>query len=285
MEIARTITEVRHLVDQAKQSGQTVGFVPTMGALHEGHMSLIHCARRQTDFLLISIFVNPTQFGPNEDLDNYPRTEEQDLTLCRQASVDTVFLPTAGQMYPPGHRAVVKVTGLSEKLCGITRPNFFAGVTTVVNKLFNIVQPDFAYFGQKDAQQALIIQRMVQDLDMPLEIRVCPTVREEDGLAMSSRNAYLDPQQYLQAACLYQALLKGRELIQAGNTNRPAIITAMEETINQAGPCTIDYAEAVDPQTLEPVEKTASAWLLALAVRIGPARLIDNLVVEIPPAP
>ena len=272
------------MVAQAKQAHRTVGFVPTMGALHAGHMSLIRCAREQTDFVVVSIFVNPTQFGPNEDLDKYPRAQEQDLTLCRRASVDAVFLPTAGQMYPQGHCTVVKVAGLSQKLCGITRPNLFAGVTTVVSKLFNIVQPDVAYFGQKDAQQGLIIQRMVEDLDMPVEIRICPTLREEDGLAMSSRNAYLNPQQRRQATCLHKALLKGRGLIQAGKTDRSAIIAAMEDVINQAGPCTIDYAEAVDSRTLEPAENTTAAWLLALAVKIGPARLIDNMLVEIPPA-
>ena len=284
MEIARTVAEVRRLVAQAKQAHRTVGFVPTMGALHAGHMSLIRCAREQTDFVVVSIFVDPTQFGPNEDLDKYPRAQEQDLTLCRRASVDAVFLPTAGQMYPQGHCTVVKVAGLSQKLCGITRPNLFAGVTTVVSKLFNIVQPDVAYFGQKDAQQGLIIQRMVEDLDMPVEIRICPTLREEDGLAMSSRNAYLNPQQRRQATCLHKALLKGRGLIQAGKTDRSAIIAAMEDVINQAGPCTIDYAEAVDSRTLEPAENTTAAWLLALAVKIGPARLIDNMLVEIPPA-
>ena len=284
MEIARTINEIRYLVSAARKATQTVGFVPTLGALHDGHLSLIKQARRETDFLVVSIFLNPTQFGPGEDLNKYPKQEQQDLALCEKAQVDAVFLPSVEQMYPAGHRTVVRVEGLSEELCGAYRPGLFAGVCTVVAKLFNIVQPDLAYFGQKDAQQALIIRRMVQDLDMPVQIRICPTVREKDGLAMSSRNAYLSDQQRHQAVCLYQGLLKGKELIEAGERERQAVTEQMKEIISQAGPSEIDYVVAVDPQTLEPATQGDPTWLLAVAVRIGQARLIDNILVDIPQA-
>jgi pantoate--beta-alanine ligase len=284
MEIARTINDICQLVSAAKEAKQTVGFVPTLGALHDGHLSLIKQAREETDFVVVSIFLNPTQFGPGEDLNKYPRKEKQDLALCEKAQVDAVFLPGVEQIYPQGNRTVVRVEGLSEKLCGAHRPGFFAGVCTVVAKLFNIVEPDLAYFGQKDAQQALIIRRMVQDLDMPVQIRTCPTVRERDGLAMSSRNAYLSDQQRRQAVCLYQGLLKGKELIAAGEREPRAVTEQMKEIISQAGPSEIDYVVAVDPETLELVTQDSPAWLLAVAVRIGQARLIDNILVDIPKA-
>jgi pantoate--beta-alanine ligase len=259
-----------------------VGFVPTLGALHDGHLSLIKQARSEADLVVVSIFLNPTQFGLGEDLNNYPKQEQQDVEICRKAGVDAVFLPSAEQIYPEGHRTVVKVEGLSEKMCGADRPVHFAGVCTVVAKLFNIVQPDLAYFGQKDAQQALIIKRMVQDLDMPTRIQVCPTVREEDGLAMSSRNAYLTERQRNQAVCLYQALQEGRGLICGGERDPAKVIKAMKGVITRAGPSEIDYVVAVDPQNLEPATQESPAWLLAVAVRIGGARLIDNILVDIP---
>ena len=281
MEVARKIIDIRQLIRRAKKAGQTVGFVPTLGALHAGHLSLIKRARQESDFVVVSIFLNPTQFGPEEDLSKYPKQEREDLDLCSQAGVDAVFSPSVEQMYPSGHRTAVKVQGLSEKLCGTHRPGHFAGVCTVVAKLFNIVEPDLAYFGQKDAQQALIITRMVQDLDMPIQIRLCPTIREENGLAMSSRNAYLTAQQRSQAACLYQALLKGKDLIEADQRDPQVVTEAMKKIITQASPCQIDYIAAVDPQTLEPVTKQSPVWLLAVAVWIGKARLIDNIVVDI----
>ena len=282
MEVARTIADIRRLVGLAKKAGQAVGFVPTLGALHTGHMSLIERAREETDFVVVSIFLNPTQFGPEEDLAEYPRQEKEDLALCEKAGTDAVFVPSVQQMYPSGHCTVVKVEGLSEKLCGAHRPGFFAGVTTVVAKLFNIVGPDVAYFGQKDAQQGLIVKRMVDELDLPLEIRMCPTVREQDGLAISSRNVYLDPKQRKQANCLYRALQEGKKLIESGQVDRDKLTAAMERIITQAGPCSIDYVAAVDSQSLEPATPENRSWLLALAVRIGPARLIDNILVEIP---
>ena len=282
MEIARTKAEIGRLVGLAKKAGQTVGFVPSLGALHGGHMSLIERARKETDFVVVSIFLNPRQFGPDEDLDEYPRQEEKDLALCEKAGVDAVFVPSVEQMYPSGHCTVVKVEGLSEKLCGVNRPGFFAGVSTVVTKLFNIVGPDIAYFGQKDAQQGLIIKKMVEELDMAIEIRMCPTVREEDGLAMSSRNTYLEAEQRRQASCLYRALQEGKKLIESGQLDRDKVTAAMERIIKQAGPCSIDYVAAVDSQSLEPATAENRSWLLALAVRIGRSRLIDNIVVEIP---
>ena len=284
MEIARTIAEIRRLVGLAKRSGKTVGFVPTLGALHGGHMSLIERGRKETGFMVVSIFLNPTQFGPNEDLDKYPRREKQDMEMCEKAGVDAVFVPSVEQMYPCGQCTVVKVEGLGEKLCGAHRPGSFTGVATVVAKLFNIVGPDIAYFGQKDAQQGLIIRRMVKELDMAVEIRMCPTMREEDGLAMSSRNAYLDQKQRKQAGCLYRALQEGKKLIEQGQVDRQKLTEAMARIIKDAGPCSIDYVAAVDEQSLEPATEQSPRWLLALAVRIGRARLIDNIVVEIPVA-
>ena len=282
MEISRTKNDIGRLVSKARKAEQTVGLVPTLGALHDGHLSLVKQARQESGFLVVSIFLNPTQFGPGEDLNKYPKQERQDLALCEQAQVDAVFVPSVEQMYPQGQRTIVRVEGLSEKLCGAHRPTHFEGVCTVVAKLFNIVEPDLAYFGQKDAQQALIIRRMVQDLDMPVQIRTCPTVRERDGLAMSSRNAYLTDQQRSQAVCLYQGLLKGKELIEAGEREPRAVTEQMKETISQAGPSQIDYAVAVNPQTLEPATQESHTWLLAVAVRIGQARLIDNILVDIP---
>lgn len=282
MEIAREIAEIRRLVGLAKKAGQTVGFVPTLGALHAGHLSLIERGRKEMDFVVVSIFLNPTQFGPNEDLSKYPRQEEQDLALCEKAGVGAVFVPDVEQMYPSGHCTVVKVEGLSEKLCGADRPEHFAGVSTVVAKLFNIVGPDVAYFGLKDAQQGLIIRRMVTELDIPVEIRMCATVREDDGLAMSSRNAYLDAGQRKQASCLYRALREGKKLIEAGQMDREKVTAAMERIITQAGPSSVDYVAVVDSQSLEVATIKSRSWLLALAVRIGGTRLIDNIVVEIP---
>ena len=280
MEIARTVDEIRRLVGASRQAGQTVGFVPTLGALHDGHMSMIRQARKETDYVVVSIFLNPTQFGPNEDLNKYPKREQQDLDLCREAGIDAVFLPSVEQMYRGGYRTVVKVKGLSEKLCGAERPGHFDGVCTVVAKLFNIIGPSLAYFGQKDAQQALIIRRMVADLDLPIEVRVCPTVRETSGLAMSSRNAYLSEQQREQAGCLYKAMLKGQELIASGEQDAEKVIGAMRQVISQAGVSEIDYIEAVDAETLEKATQTSQTWLLAAAIRIGQARLIDNILVD-----
>jgi len=280
MEVARTIEDARLAVRRARQAGRSVHLVPTMGALHEGHMSLIRAARAPGRFVAVSIFVNPTQFGPGEDLEKYPRPVEADLALCRSAGVDLVFMPSPEQMYPEGFATSVHVAGLTDGLCGPHRPGHFDGVATVVTKLFNIIQPDTAYFGQKDAQQAAVIRRMTEDLNLPIEIVVCPTVRERDGLALSSRNVYLSPGARRQAVCLSEALRLGERMIRAGQTDSAKVIEAMRTHITSAGPCSIDYVEIVDPRTLRPVSRLAGPCMLAVAVRIEGTRLIDNVVVE-----
>ncbi len=275
-----TIHDLRACLAPFRQAGKRIGFVPTMGALHEGHRSLMRVARRECEVLVASVFVNPTQFGPGEDFEQYPRPIDADLAACRDEGVDVVFIPSVAEMYPPGEVTRVSVARLTEGLCGRHRPGHFDGVTTVVAKLFNIVQPDRAYFGQKDAQQAVVIRRMVRDLTWPLEIVVCPTVREADGLAMSSRNAYLSPGERRQATSLHAALLWGKEQIQAGERRVMKLTAGMRGRVEAAGPCWIDYIELVDAETLEPLSTAAGACLLALAVRIGSTRLIDNMPVD-----
>jgi len=283
MKIARTIEEVRKAVAQARQAGRTVGLVPTMGALHAGHLSLIDAAREGTGFVVVSIFANPTQFGPQEDLAAYPATPEQDIAACRRRGVDLVFMPSVEEMYGGGGLTEVRVSQLTETLCGASRPGHFAGVCTVCAKLFNIVQPDSAYFGAKDYQQVKVIERMVADLDFPLEIIVCPTVREPDGLAKSSRNAYLDAGQRRQAAALYGALKLAEGMILKSRPPADEVIEAMRKHIAAGAPAgETDYVRIVDPETLRDVETTDRSVLVALAVKIGPARLIDNLVVAGP---
>ncbi len=278
-----TIAEVRDLVDKARSAGRTIGFVPTMGALHAGHISLVEASKRAGDWTVASIYVNPTQFGPNEDLQKYPRTMEADLGACRRAGVDAVFAPSDAEVYPLGDQTRVQPGALANTLCGLWRPGHFAGVCTVVAKLFNIVQPDVAYFGQKDAQQAVVIQRMATDLCMRLRIEVCPLVREPDGLAMSSRNVRLTPQQRAQALCLYQSLCTGRDALSAGESSIGRIIARMRAKIAEFGTgIAVDYLSIVDPQTLEPIQQPTGRVMLAGAVRIGDVRLIDNLLVDLP---
>lgn len=280
---ANTIARTREILKPVRQQDRRIGFVPTMGALHEGHLSLIRASREAGDYTVVSIFVNPTQFGPGEDLAAYPRPIDEDRKLCKMLGVDLLFFPDANEMYPRKGVVTVRPTRVSDRLCGAFRPGHFEGVTTVVAKLFNIVQPDVAYFGQKDAQQAVVIRRMVEDLDFPVEIVVCPTVREPDGLALSSRNRYLSPPQRRQATCLYRALRKAEDLIRGGQTDSRAVFAAMRELILSAGPAdlprpTIEYIEVVDPEEMTPVPRITGPVLVALAVRIGPARLIDNMV-------
>jgi len=277
-----TVSELRKLIGQARQAGQRIGFVPTMGALHEGHASLIRAARRETDFVVVSIFVNPTQFGPNEDYQRYPRTPQADALLCQREGVDLIFAPTVEEMYPPGYCTWVEVTGLQDVLCGRSRPGHFRGVATVVLKLFHLVQPDIAYFGQKDAQQARIIRQLVRDLNVPVKIRVCPIVREPDGLAMSSRNAYLSPEQRRQATVLYRALCAAKELVEQGERHAERVRQHMVRLIEATPGAVLDYAEIMDPETLQPVREIQQPVLAALAVRIGPARLIDNMTLTPP---
>jgi len=280
MEVATTIESVRSLVRAARKRDQRIGLVPTMGALHVGHVSLIEAAVKNDDFVVVSIFVNPTQFGPGEDFEKYPRPLEADLELCKKAGVDVVFAPTPERMYPSEHLTWVNVEKLTEPLCGRNRPGHFCGVTTVCAKLFNIVAPDVAYFGQKDGQQAIVIQRMVTDLNMPLEIVVCPTVREPSGLAVSSRNQYLSEQQKTEAANIYASLQECRRMIDAGVTDARQIITRMQEILQQVSSTEIEYISVVDAETLEGIETITGKVLVAVAVKIGPARLIDNILVD-----
>lgn len=280
MQKLETISETRAFLRPYRRAGRRVGLVPTMGALHEGHLSLIRRAKAECDLVVVSIFVNPTQFGPAEDFTAYPRPLEADLAACRTTGVDAAFCPSPAEMYDPAVATEVTVSRLTEGLCGAHRPGHFAGVTTVVAKLFNIVQPDAAYFGQKDAQQAVVIRKMVRDLDFPIDIVVCPTVRERDGLAMSSRNAYLSPEQRQQALSLSGALDWARDQIQDGQRGVPMLLEGMRARIEAAGPCTIDYIDVVDAEELTPLHQIEHKCLIALAVRIGQTRLIDNIVVE-----
>jgi len=280
MEIAKTIQSVRNLVKAAREKGKSIGFVPTMGALHKGHISLIRAAAEKTDFVVVSIFVNPTQFGPGEDFEEYPRPLEADLEICKKEAVDVVFAPAPEEMYARRNLTWVNVEKLTEPLCGRYRPGHFRGVTTVCAKLFNIILPDFAFFGQKDAQQAVVIKKMVADLNMPLEIVVCPTVREPDGLAVSSRNQYLTEQQRKDAAYIYKALEKCRQLIEQGMADTGQLITQVQKALNEPGSMQIEYTSIVDAETLQRVEKVSGKILVAVAVRLGTARLIDNILVE-----
>ena len=254
--------------------------MPTMGALHEGHYSLMRTARQECDYVVVSIFVNPTQFAPNEDLAAYPRTFEADKTGCENEGVDLIFAPAVNEMYPRENLTWIDVDKMGTYLCGAARPGHFRGVCTVVAKLFNIVAPDIAYFGQKDAQQVAIIERMAADLNMPVEVRRCPTVREADGLALSSRNRYLNSEQRRQGLSLARALHAAEQMIGAGERNAGVIISAMKEIVEAEPEAAVDYISIVDSDLLRPVEIVAGKVLIALAVKIGPARLIDNILVD-----
>ncbi len=280
MKITRDIPETRAAVAEARRAERRIGLVPTMGALHRGHTSLIEAARGDGTFTVVSIFVNPTQFGPNEDLSKYPRDEAEDLRACEESGVDLVFLPPVEEMYRPDAVTKVHVARLTETLCGATRAGHFDGVATVCTKLFNIVQPDVAYFGEKDFQQLVVIRRMVRDLDMPLEVVGCPTMRDESGLALSSRNAYLSDAERQQATCLYRSLRLARDKIHAGERSAARITALIRDTIEAAGPARIDYIRLVDPDSMQPVERIPGPVLVALAVRLSSARLIDNLLVD-----
>jgi pantoate--beta-alanine ligase len=258
-----------------------VGFVPTMGALHEGHLSLVRAARARCDSVVVSIFVNPLQFGPNEDLAKYPRTFERDCELLEREKVDIVFAPSVGDMYPKDAVTYVTVEGLSERLCGKSRPGHFRGVTTVVAKLFHIVEPELAFFGQKDAAQCAIIRRMVRDLNFPVEIVIGPIVREPDGLAMSSRNAYLSPQERKAALALYRALSEVRKCFDRGERGVSKLVDAGKLVLSQEPGALLDYLEIVDPGTLEPVSEITSEALVAVAAFVGATRLIDNVLLSL----
>jgi pantoate--beta-alanine ligase len=280
MIVAHTIAEVRGALAELRRKGQSLGLVPTMGALHAGHFSLVEQARSDCDAVVVSIFVNPIQFGPNEDFNKYPRPIEADLAGCRKHGVSVVFNPSPKEMYPAPRMTTVHVDTLTTTLCGAHRPGHFDGVTTVVSKLFNIIQPDFAYFGQKDAQQALTLYRMVRDLDFAIEMRVCPTIREASGLAMSSRNQYLSDTDREQALALSRSLKLAAELIQCGERSPETIIAQMRQLIHSNELDDIDYISIVDPATIQPVAQIDREVLIGLAVRVGPARLIDNILLD-----
>jgi pantoate--beta-alanine ligase len=274
--VATQIDETRRLVVAARRRGLTIGLVPTMGALHEGHASLVRAARQECGYVVASIFVNPTQFGPNEDFNRYPRPFEKDLAVCAAERVDLVFTPEAAAIYPVDFHTFVEVSELQDTLCGASRPGHFRGVATVVLKLINIVAPDVAYFGQKDAQQVRIIEQMVRDLDIPVQIRVCPIVREPDGLALSSRNQYLSAEERKNATVLHRALITARGLIERGERDPAAVRCAMTEMIAVTAGAVLDYAEVVDANSLRTPASVRGHILLAVAVRFGQTRLIDN---------
>jgi pantoate--beta-alanine ligase len=271
MRIVRTVAELRDAL--AGRSG--VGLVPTMGFLHAGHLSLIRHARTESETVVVSLFVNPKQFGPGEDLDAYPRDEERDAALAEEAGADILFAPASDEVYPAGFATNVEVAGLTDVLCGAARPGHFAGVTTVVTKLFNMVRPDVAYFGQKDAQQAIVIRKLVTDLDMPVRIEVCPTVREPDGLAMSSRNAYLSSEERERALGLSRALRAAEDAAARGDD----VLAAAREQLREAG-IEPEYLELRSAQDLAPVERVNGSTLLAVAAQVGRARLIDNTILR-----
>ncbi len=276
MRIVTTVAETRAATRQLRSSGKTLGLVPTMGALHEGHLSLVRLAKQQCDAVAVSIFVNPTQFGPNEDLSSYPRTLERDRRMLAAEAVDLLFTPSTDEMYPAGAVTFVTVEGLSERLDGRSRPGHFRGVTTVVSKLFHIVEPDVALFGQKDAAQVAIIKRMVRDMKMGVRIEVGPIVREPDGLAMSSRHAYLDPRQRRQATVLSRALKEVERLAAQGETSSTRLIEGARQIFHKEPEVRVDYIEVVDPETLEPLPDLKRGALVAVAAYVGSTRLIDN---------
>ena len=280
MKVVGTIKEVRELVKKWKKNGETVGFVPTMGYLHEGHGSLITKARENNDKVVVSIFVNPMQFGPTEDLDSYPRDLEKDSKFCESLGADLIFHPEPEEMYHEDFSSYVDMSVLTEELCGLSRPVHFRGVCTVVTKLFNIVQPDNAYFGQKDAQQLAIIKHMVQDLNMDINVVGCPIVREEDGLAKSSRNTYLSPEERKAALILSKTVKLAKELIDAGEKDADVVVAKMKENIETEPMAKIDYVKAVNGLTMQQQKEIKAPMLIAMAVYIGKTRLIDNMILD-----
>jgi len=281
LELIKTKDELRNILKEHRREGKSIGFVPTMGFLHEGHLSLIRKARQENDLVVVSIFVNPTQFGEGEDYGTYPRDLARDMEGCKQTGVDIVFAPDAKEMYAADSTTFVDMDRLTDRLCGASRPGHFRGVMTVVSKLFNIVRPDRAYFGQKDAQQVLVIKRMVQDLDFDVQIVEVPIAREADGLAMSSRNTYLSPQEREAALVLSQALFDAKRRIEGGERDGDVIRAGIIQRISAQPLARLDYAEVVDDKTLEPLREIRGGVLIALAVRIGATRLIDNIKLEV----
>ena len=281
VKIIKTVRDMHRAADRIRQAGLRLGLVPTMGYLHEGHLSLVRQALKVTDRVVVSIFVNPLQFGPTEDLAAYPRNLDRDLELIDQYGVHLAYLPDEKEIYPGDFATSVRVAELTERLCGASRPGHFEGVTTIVTKLFAAVKPHVAVFGQKDAQQIIVIQRMVRDLNLDVEILMAPTVREADGLAMSSRNAYLSAEERREAPALYRALVVGQKMIAQGERRAQRVVEAMRDVIEPQRSAKIDYIEAVDAKDLMPVTELKDSILLAVAVRFGKARLIDNALVRI----
>jgi pantoate--beta-alanine ligase len=273
---------LREMISASRKAGKRIGFVPTMGYFHEGHLSLMRRAKQENDLVVVSLFVNPAQFGPKEDYQSYPRDLKRDQSMAAEAGTDLMFVPEVTEMYPPGFETFVEVTKVSQGLCGASRPGHFRGVATVVIKLFNIVDPDRAYFGEKDAQQLRVIRRMATDLNLKLEIVGCPIVRESDGLAMSSRNVYLSPEERRAALVLYQALCKAGKMIDGGVRGVKEIRAEMVGLIDREPLAQLDYLEILDSAGLVPLDKIAGEVLIALAVKFGKTRLIDNMVFEMP---
>ncbi len=282
MKIIRSLAAMTAWSERLRREGVTIGFVPTMGALHEGHRTLIREARLRCDALVVSIFVNPTQFGPREDLAKYPRPISHDRAICRKEGADVCFEPSAEAMYPTGFQTTVTVPAIARRWEGEARPHHFAGVATVVTKLFGIVRPHQALFGQKDFQQSVLVQQLVNDLSLGVDIVVRPTVREEDGLAMSSRNVYLSPVERSRAVTLYKSLQAGAKVIRTGSRDARTVGSAMAQVISQESTITTDYLAVCDPCTLEPVSSVTSRVVLLGAIRLGSVRLIDNLLVAVP---
>ncbi|MGM0471480.1 MAG: pantoate--beta-alanine ligase [Bacillota bacterium] len=281
MEVVKSISEVRELITREQEVGNEIGLVPTMGCFHEGHLALMEAAKQNNDTVVVSIFVNPTQFEPDEDYEDYPRDLDRDLKMAEEVGVDIVFAPPVDEIYLPQAVTKVVVEELTDQLCGACRPNHFTGVTTIVAKLFNIIDPDRAYFGQKDAQQVVVVRRMVKDLNFDLEIETIPIQREEDGLAVSSRNQYLDQQEREAATVLFESLQLGRKLINDGERSAEVVRDSIINQIQSEPLAEIDYVEVVDHNTLEPCTKLEGEILIALAVYVGQARLIDNLMLEV----
>lgn len=285
METITEISRLRALVSEARKNGKSIGFVPTMGFLHAGHRSLMVRARQENDLVVTSVFVNPTQFGPNEDYESYPRNPEADRALMEGVGVDAAFFPTVQELYPAGYETYVNLEGeLTRGLCGASRPGHFKGVTTIVAKLFNLVQPDRAYFGQKDAQQVAVIRRMVTDLNIPVEVVACPIVREADGLALSSRNTYLSSHERQDALVLSRSLKAAEAAVSTGERSAAAVHSLICRTIATVPFATAEYIEIVDADSLKSLERIEGRVLIALAVKIGRTRLIDNCVLEVPHA-
>ena len=281
MKLVESPQAMQRICEDLRSAGETIGLVPTMGAFHEGHLSLMRAARESCSQVVVSLFVNPTQFGPGEDLEKYPRTFQQDSTLAEQIGVDFMFAPSDEAMYPQGYATYVSVERITEVLCGTARPTHFRGVTTIVAKLFNVVRPHKAFFGQKDAQQTVVIRKMVEDLNMGIEVVEMPIVREPDGLAMSSRNQYLTPEERKEAVVLHKSLEEARRMIESGERDAGLILKAVRQIIETAPHAEIDYIAAVNGSTLEDLNELEGEVIIALAVRIGSARLIDNIKLKV----